>query len=64
MIKIEPIVKKIKLMDDNDINDFNYWLTRTPAERIEAIQILRRHYFSVMGYTKPPTIEKIAIKRP
>ena len=64
MKKVEPIVKKIILDEDNDRNDLRYWLSRPPEERIEAMRFLREHYFSVMGHTEPPKIEKIVIKRP
>ena len=26
--------------------DYAYWLTKTPAERIAAIELLRQHYLS------------------
>jgi hypothetical protein len=34
-------------------NDFAYWQTRSDAERIAAIEILRQHYFSLNKDAQP-----------
>ena len=62
MKKIEPVVKKIALNEDDERNDLQFWLGRTPEERIEAMRMMREHYFHVMGYKKPPRIEKCVKK--
>lgn len=43
---IEKAVKKRSLKDASSIQeDLAYWLSKKPAERIEAVEILRRQYF-------------------
>ena len=41
---MEKVVTKRSLKDQR--NDFAFWLTKSPAERIAAIELLRQHYFS------------------
>ena len=42
---IEKTVKKFDLKSDSSINeDLAYWLSKTPQERIAAIELLRRQY--------------------
>lgn len=36
-----------------------YWLSKTPEERVEAVETIREHYYAMMGYTSPPRIKKI-----
>jgi len=37
-------VVTIRSLKDNQ-NDYAYWLTKTPIERIAAIELLRQHYY-------------------
>ncbi len=42
---IEKIIKKFDLADSNStLSDLEYWLSRTPDERISAVEILRRQH--------------------
>jgi len=42
---IERVVKKLNLEKGPSIKeDLAYWLSKTPEERISAIEILRRQY--------------------
>lgn len=42
---IEKVVKKLDLKKDSSIKeDLAYWLSKTPEERISAIEILRRQH--------------------
>jgi hypothetical protein len=42
---IQKVVHKCSLDDSNQIqSDLEYWLSKTPEERIEAVEILRRQY--------------------
>ncbi len=34
-------------------------MSKTPEERIEAVETIREHYYSMLGYTEPPRIKKI-----
>jgi hypothetical protein len=39
--KIAPVVKRGKLKEmENDDNDLEYWLSKTPKERVQAITLL------------------------
>jgi hypothetical protein len=43
---IEKVVKKGRLEDlESPANDLAYWLTKTPEERIAAVDHLRRQYY-------------------
>ena len=43
---IKKVVKKTRLADSNDASgDLEYWLSRTPAERFSAVEILRRQVY-------------------
>ena len=45
---IKKVVRKYNLNDDQQRkDDLEYWLSKTPEERIEAVQILRRRYHEV-----------------
>lgn len=42
---IQKTVKKINLNDKEQLqSDLDYWLSRTPEERLSAVEILRRQY--------------------
>ena len=41
---IEKFVRIRKLDSDTRREDLTYWLTRTPAERIAAVEYLRRQF--------------------
>lgn len=42
---IEKVVKIEKLDDNNQIlDDLKYWLSKTPEERVGAVDYLRRQY--------------------
>jgi len=39
-------IKKIPLSQHDQIKeDIAYWLSKTPSERLEAVEILRRQYY-------------------
>jgi hypothetical protein len=38
-------VVNIRSIKDNS-NDFTFWLTKTPTQRIAALELLRQHYLS------------------
>jgi len=35
-----------------------YWAKKTPAERVDAVSVLRRRCFAVMGYKKLPRLRR------
>ncbi len=42
---IEKVVRKQSLQDSYNNDDLAYWLSKTPEERIEAVEYLRRQYY-------------------
>jgi len=44
---MEKVVRIIDMKDDR--GDREYWMSRTPAERIEAIDFLREQYMRFTG---------------
>jgi hypothetical protein len=43
---IRKVVKKHRLDKDNEIRqNLQYWLSRTPEERLSAVEILRRQVY-------------------
>lgn len=35
-------------------NDLQFWLSKSPEERIEAVEILRNQYYAMSNYKSPP----------
>ena len=48
------IIKK-----NDDTSDLKFWQEKTPQERIDAVEFLRRQYYSLCGYTAIPRIIRI-----
>jgi hypothetical protein len=58
---IEKVVHKAKLHDHNEIRqNLDYWLSRTPEERVAAVEFYRRQVYGDI-----PPIQKVVhvIKR-
>lgn len=36
--------------------DLKYWLSKTPEERLEAVEFLRSQYYALAGYKSIPRI--------
>lgn len=55
------IIKKIITISDREINDesLTFWLSRTPEERVEAVETIRENYYQMLGYRTAPRIKKI-----
>lgn len=41
---IKKIVRRKKLSTSSENEDLKYWLSKSPQERIEAVEILRKQY--------------------
>ena len=37
-------------------SDLQYWLSKTPEERISAMEVLREQYYAIAGYTTTPRL--------
>jgi len=57
MRSIKPIITLSE--EDNGKDSRSYWMSRTPEERVEAVETIREHYYSMLGYTEPPRMKKI-----
>ncbi len=54
----------IKKRTDKDI-DYEFWKTKTPEERLEAVEFLREQCYLIQGYDRLPLIiRKISIREP
>jgi len=41
---IKKIIRRKKLSNSTENEDLKYWLSKSPQERIEAVEILRKQY--------------------
>lgn len=60
---MEKVVRKLKLEDDS--NDLNYWLTKTPQERLSALEEIRDLTIRLMNNGIKPGFQRVCtiIKR-
>ena len=42
---IEKVIAKRRIDESTILEDLDYWLNRTPEERISAVEILRRQHY-------------------
>lgn len=57
MREIKPVITILK--QDGEKDSRSFWMSKTPEERVEAVETIREHYYSLLGYTEPPRIKKI-----
>lgn len=50
--KMEKVVRKISIRDKRNY-DLEYWLTKTPEERISAIEFLRQQFYEMKDGSTP-----------
>jgi hypothetical protein len=55
---IAVVVNQVK-MGEEDARDVEFWLTRTPAERLAEVVRLRRTYYTWLNGTFPEKIERV-----
>jgi len=60
--KIAMVAHRIN-MEDEDRLDVEYWLSRSPMERISAVTSLRRTYFTWLNGSFPSTMERVITQR-
>jgi hypothetical protein len=55
------VIKKIiKITGSHASSDSKeFWMSKTPDERVEAVETIRSHYYSMLGFSDPPRIKKI-----
>ena len=49
---MEKVIRKISLQDKRNY-DLEYWLSKTPEERISAIEFLRRQFYEMKDGSTP-----------
>jgi hypothetical protein len=59
-------MKKLSIVKtDADNDDHEFWQTKTPEERLSAVEFLREQCFIIQGYDHlPPIIKEINIREP
>ena len=57
-------MKKMSIIKRDEKNrDHEFWRSKTPEERLSAVEFLREHYYIILGYDRPPSIiRKISIR--
>jgi hypothetical protein len=58
-------MKKISIIKrDEKNNDHKFWKTKTPEERLSAVEFLREQCYIIQGYDQLPSIlRKIRIRK-
>jgi len=50
-------MKKISIIKrDAENSDVEFWRTKTPEERLSAVEFLREQFYIIQGYDRPPSI--------
>ena len=57
MRRIRPVITISA--QDKEKDSRSFWMSKTPGERVEAVETIREHYYSMLGCTEPPRIKKI-----
>ncbi|MDB5032077.1 hypothetical protein [Mucilaginibacter sp.] len=60
--KIAMVVNHVK-MEDEDMADVAFWLSKSPGERLTEVVRLRQNYFSWADRSFPEKIEKVVHQR-
>ena len=56
--KIALVVNHVK-MDEEDALDIEFWLSKTPGERLAEVVRLRRNYYTWLNGSFPEKIERV-----
>lgn len=60
---IKPVTRKFKMEEvDDDAGTVEYWLSRSSAERMEAMGYLHKQMLIIQGYKEIPRIQKTTRK--
>ena len=58
MTSVNKTMKILPLSHDQDAADRRFWKTKTPNERLAAMEVLRRQYY-LMKYGRRPRFQRI-----
>ena len=56
--KMIMVVNHVK-MEDEDALDVDFWLTKTPSERLSEVMRLRKNYYTWLNGSFPQKIERV-----
>ncbi len=56
------VVNHVKMEDEDEL-DIEFWLTKTPSERLAEVVRLRYNYFMQLNGSFPLKIEKVVHRR-
>jgi hypothetical protein len=52
-------MNNIVILDkENEKSDRHYWATKSPEERLSAVEFLREQFYAIQGYTSLPRLTK------
>ncbi|MCB1173669.1 MAG: hypothetical protein KDK39_08895 [Leptospiraceae bacterium] len=52
--------RRLRILTKEDPDeDRTYWQSKSPAERLAAVELLRRNYYACLGYTELPRLQKV-----
>ncbi len=57
------VAKHVKIEDEDEL-DIQFWLSKTPSERLAEVTRLRTNYYTWLNGFYPATIEKVISYRP
>ena len=60
--KMAMVVNKVR-MKDEDTLDVAFWLSQPISERLKAVTLLRKNYFTWLNGSFPERITKVVNKR-
>lgn len=47
---------KVKIVPAGDDQNLDFWLKKTPEERVGAVEFLRSQYYALAGYKDTPRL--------
>jgi hypothetical protein len=53
----------IKILEtETAASDLDYWLKKTPEQRLDAVELLREQFYAIQGYRRIPRIKRVVHK--
>ena len=53
-------MKRIRIVSrERSRDDLEFWLQKSPEERLGAVEFLREQFYAVQGYPETPRITKV-----
>jgi hypothetical protein len=60
--KMAMVVNQVKMEDEDEL-DIEFWLSKTPAERLTETVRLRRNYYTWLNGSYPEKMERVISQR-